>query len=101
MCVKFVTCSNFPLLCNITSSLRQNFEPWRDVEPQVEMPVTMSKLVFASEFIYCPISDTVRKAIEIGMNVVMERRKREAKNIKQSKLLALWVDPEAHFWAQG
>ncbi|CAD5209813.1 unnamed protein product [Bursaphelenchus okinawaensis] len=59
---------NFPLLCNTSDLIQQSFEPWRDSEVVVQMPVTMA---------------TVEKAIEIGLKVVKERRKREADNIKK------------------
>ncbi|KAI6195792.1 Oxidase/peroxidase, protein [Aphelenchoides besseyi] len=63
---------NFPLLCNGTQEAveKQSFEPWRDVEAQIQMSVTM---------------ETVKKAIEIGVNVVNERRKREAENIRKNQ----------------
>ncbi|CAD5214675.1 unnamed protein product [Bursaphelenchus xylophilus] len=59
---------NFPLLCNTSDIVQQSFEPWRDSENVVQMPVTMA---------------TVEKAIEIGLKVVKERRKRETENIKK------------------
>lgn len=62
--------SNFPLLCNTTDLVQQSFEAWKDTEVEVQMPVTMA---------------TVEKAIEIGLKVVKDRRKREADNIQRSE----------------
>lgn len=45
-----------------------NYGAWRDVESQVQMPITEA---------------TIRKALQIGLRTVEERNQRERENIKK------------------
>lgn len=55
--------------CNSTNLQELNYDVWRDVEPQIQMPVTIN---------------TIKKAIKMGYDVFKEKYKRENENIKKS-----------------
>lgn len=59
------------MLCNSSNIQKPNYYAWRDVESQVQMPVTMN---------------TIKKAIQMGLDVYKERDNRENQNIKKSKI---------------
>uniref|UniRef100_A0A915D5A7 Chorion peroxidase n=1 Tax=Ditylenchus dipsaci TaxID=166011 RepID=A0A915D5A7_9BILA len=61
---------NFPVFCNSTVLVASDYKAWSDVEPHIEMPVTMG---------------TIKKAIQLGLEAANERLRRESKNIAKNQ----------------
>lgn len=62
--------SNFPIPCNSTLMDGPNWnEAWKDAEPKIQMPFSMK---------------TVQKAVELGLERMLEKRKRESGNFAKS-----------------
>lgn len=67
--------SNFPVSCaNVSAAMADpDWRAWRDAEPHVQMPFTVR---------------AVRRAIQLGLQRALEKRKREARNIAKSGKIA-------------
>ncbi|CAK5082079.1 unnamed protein product [Meloidogyne enterolobii] len=77
--------SNYPISCNSTIISGPNWTVWKGEESLIQMPFT---------------SNLVKKAIELGVERAMERRRREARNISFYKKNKLNNDDSLFAYAQ-
>jgi hypothetical protein len=62
--------SNHPVACNSSLMASPDWRAWKDEEPHIQVPFSQR---------------TMRRALELGLERMLERRKRETRNIAKSE----------------